>query len=100
MTHLASQRIWKKNPKSYQNGCVKAQKQRRSWLVDNTVPAKRRFTYTLTVECASEGNADLGAVENLLDLHFQELVMNDSFVNELDEKQAVTIQVIPNFGQK
>jgi len=68
--------------------------------VDNTVPAKRRFTYTLTVECASEGNADLGAVEKLLDLHFQELVMNDSFVNELDEKQAVTIQVIPNFGQK
>lgn len=68
--------------------------------MDNTVPAKRRFTYTLTVECASEGNADLGAVENLLDLHFQELVMNDSFVNELDEKQAVTIQVIPNFGQK
>lgn len=65
--------------------------------------AKRRFSYTLNIECASEGNADLMAVENLLDLHFQELVMDDKFVNELDEKQAVTIQVIPttgNFGQK
>lgn len=61
--------------------------------------AKRKFTYTLTIECASEGDADLDSVENLLDLHFQELVMDDQFVNELDEKQAVTIQVIPNFGQ-
>lgn len=68
--------------------------------MDNTVPAKRTFTYTLTVECASEGNADLGAVENILDLHFQELVMDDTFVNELDERQAVTIQVVPNFGEK
>ena len=62
--------------------------------------AKRKFTYTLSVECASEGNADLNEVERLLDLHFQELVMDDIFVNELDEKQAVTIQVVPNFGQK
>ena len=68
--------------------------------MDNTVPAKRKFTYTLTIECASEGDADLDKVENLLDLHFQELVMDDTFVNELDEQQAVTIQVIPNFGQK
>ena len=62
--------------------------------------AKRTFTYTLTVECAGEGNANLERVENLLDLHFQELVMDDNFVKELDEKDAVTIQVIPNFGQK
>lgn len=62
--------------------------------------AKRRFTYTLTVECAGEGNANLDRVENLLDLHFQELVMDDTFVTELDEKEAVTIQVVPNFGQK
>ncbi len=68
--------------------------------MDNTVPAKRRFTYTLSVECASEGNADLDAVENILDLHFQDLVMDDTFVNELDERQSVTIQVVPNFGQK
>ena len=62
--------------------------------------AKRKFTYTLSIECASEGNSDQVQVENLLDLHFQDLVMDDEFVNELDEKQAVTIQVIPNFGQK
>jgi len=68
--------------------------------VSEAPEAKRRFSYTLTVECASEGNADLEQVERLLDLHFQDLVMDDSFVNELDEKQAVTIQVIPNFGQK
>lgn len=68
--------------------------------MSETVEAKRRFTYTLSVECASEGNADLERVEHLLDLHFQDLVMDDEFVNELDEKQAVTIQVIPNFGGK
>jgi archaellin len=68
--------------------------------VSEAPEAKRRFTYTLTIECASEGNADLGQVESLLDLHFQDLVMDDEFVNELDEKQAVTIQVVPNFGQK
>ena len=62
--------------------------------------AKRKFTYMLTIECAGEGNANLDRVENLLDLHFQELVMDDNFVNELDEANAVTIQVVPNFGQK
>jgi archaellin len=68
--------------------------------VSEAPEAKRRFTYTLTIECASEGNADLTEIERLLDLHFQDLVMDDEFVKELDEKQAVTIQVIPNFGQK
>jgi archaellin len=100
MMLLASQSALKKSPKNFQNGCVKAQKQRRSWSVADTVPAKRTFTYTLSIECASEGNADMKAVENILDLHFQDLVMDDTFVNELDESQAVTIQVVPNFGQK
>jgi len=68
--------------------------------VSEAPEAKRKFTYTLTIECAGEGNANLDKVENLLDLHFQELVMDDNFVNELDEADAVTIQVIPNFGQK
>jgi len=67
--------------------------------VSEAPEAKRKFTYTLTIECASEGNADTNEVERLLDLHFQDLVMDDQFVNELDEKQAVTIQVVPNFGQ-
>ena len=34
--------------------------------------AKRKFTYTLTIECAGEGKADLEAVESILDLHFQD----------------------------
>ena len=68
--------------------------------MSETVEAKRRFTYTLSIECASEGNADLEAVENILDLHFQDLVMDDTFVNELGDRQAVTIQVVPNFGKK
>jgi len=68
--------------------------------VADTPQAKRTFAYTLLIECASEGNAEMDQVENILDLHFQDLVMDDEFVNTLDEKQAVTIQVIPNFGQK
>jgi len=68
--------------------------------VSNSAEAKRKFSFTLNIECASEGDADIQEVENLLDVHFQDLVMDDTFVNSLDEKQAVTIQVIPNFGQK
>jgi len=68
--------------------------------VSEAPEAKRRFTYTLSIECESEGNANLEQVERLLDVHFQDLVMDDRFVAELDEKQSVTIQVIPNFGQK
>jgi archaellin len=68
-------------------------------VANDAPPAVRRFSYTLNIECASEGNADMTEVEKLLDLHFQDLVMDDTFVNELDEKQAVTIQVIPNFGK-
>jgi hypothetical protein len=67
--------------------------------VSEAPEAKRKFTYMLTIECAGEGNANLDRVENLLDLHFQELVMDDNFVKELDEANAVTIQVVPNFGQ-
>jgi len=62
--------------------------------------AKRRFSYTLNVECASEGDADVQELERLLDLHFQDLVMDDTFIATLDEGQAVTIQVIPQIGQK
>ena len=60
---------------------------------------KRKYNYLLTIECASEGQPDLSQVENLLDLHFQELVYDDVFVAKLDETKAVTIQVVPTFGQ-
>ena len=59
----------------------------------------RTFTYTFTVICAGDGTADLEQVENLIDLSMQDLVYDDEFVAALDEKEAVTIQVTPNFGQ-
>ena len=53
----------------------------------------RSFTFVFTVECASSGSADLVAVENMIDLTLQELLMGEDFVAALDEKEAVTIQV-------
>ena len=47
------------------------------------------------VECGGAGSADLDRVEQLIDLSMQELVMDDQFVDALDEKESVTIQVLP-----
>ncbi len=55
----------------------------------------RSFKFIFNVECAGEGKADLAAVENMIDLTMQELVLDDQFIDALDEKEAVTIQVIP-----
>lgn len=55
----------------------------------------RTYKFMFTVECAGAGEPDLNAVENMIDLTMQELVMDDSFITALDEKEAVTIQVIP-----
>jgi hypothetical protein len=60
----------------------------------------RTFQYTFTVTCAGEGTADLDQVENLIDLSMQDLVYDDEFIAALDEKEAVTIQVTPNFGKQ
>lgn len=59
----------------------------------------RTYTYTFTVTCVGDGTADLAQVENLIDLSMQDLVYDDEFIAALDEKEAVTIQVTPNFGQ-
>jgi hypothetical protein len=53
----------------------------------------RTFRFTFDVECAGEGNADLNRVEELIDLNMQDLVLDDVFIDALDEKEAVTIQV-------
>jgi hypothetical protein len=53
----------------------------------------RTFTYTFTVTCSGQGDADLAQVENMIDLTMQELVYDDQFISALDEKEAVTIQV-------
>ena len=65
-----------------------------------TPEAKRRYSFTFNIACASEGKADLERVEHLLDLHLQELIMDDEFISELGETQAVTIQILTNPGQR
>lgn len=55
----------------------------------------RTYKFLFTVECASAGEPDLNAVENMIDLSMQELVMDDTFITALDEKESVTIQVMP-----
>jgi len=47
------------------------------------------------VVCAGDGTPDLARVEEMIDLSMQDLVFDDEFIVALDEKQAVTIQVIP-----
>jgi hypothetical protein len=53
----------------------------------------RTFKFQFTVECAGEGTADMNRVEELIDLAMQDLVYDDLFVEALDEKESVTIQV-------
>lgn len=59
----------------------------------------RKYSYTFVIECAGTGTPDLTEVESLIDLNMQELVFDDRFIQALDEKISVTIQVTPNFGQ-
>ena len=59
----------------------------------------RKFKFTFEIECASDGQADLGRVEELIDLSMQDLCFDDEFVQALDEGQSVTIQVVPQIGQ-
>jgi hypothetical protein len=59
----------------------------------------RRYEFKFIIELASEGQADLGRVEELLDLTMKDLVFDEEFIGALDEGQAVTIQVVPQFGK-
>jgi archaellin len=60
----------------------------------------RTYNFTFTIECASDGEPDLARVEEMIDLNMQDLVYDDEFIAALDEKESVTIQVIPVFGQQ
>jgi hypothetical protein len=53
----------------------------------------RTFKFQFEITCSGQGRADLQRVEELIDLHMQDLVYDDEFVTALDEKEAVTIQV-------
>ena len=61
--------------------------------------AQREYKYTFTVTCVNQGEKhDMARVEQMIDLAMQDLIYDDEFVKALDEQEAVTIQVIPNFG--
>jgi hypothetical protein len=55
----------------------------------------RTFKFQFVVECAGAGQADQELIAKMIDLSMQDLVMDDEFIDALDEKEAVTIQVIP-----
>jgi hypothetical protein len=55
----------------------------------------RTYKFAFVVECAGEGTPDLARVEEMIDLSMQDLVFDNEFIVALDEKEAVTIQVIP-----
>ena len=54
----------------------------------------REYKYQFTVVCKGAGQADTERVESMIDLAMQDLVYDDEFVAALDEKEAVTIQVL------
>lgn len=58
----------------------------------------RLYTFTFTIECASDGAADLARVEQMIDLSMQDLVEDDEFITALDETTSVTIQVTQQIG--
>lgn len=55
----------------------------------------RTYKFLFEVVCAGEGTANLARVEEMIDLSMQDLVYDDEFIVALDEKQSVTIQVMP-----
>lgn len=55
----------------------------------------REFRFAFVVECAGPGKADQGRIEELLDLALKDLIYDDEFIAALDEKESVTIQLIP-----
>lgn len=59
----------------------------------------RIYKFQFVIECSGDGRPDLGRVEEMIDLTMQELVFDDEFVSALDESQAVSIQVLPQFGK-
>ena len=55
----------------------------------------RSYKFVFEVVCAGDGTANLARVEEMIDLSMQDLVFDDEFIAALDEKEAVTIQVLP-----
>lgn len=55
----------------------------------------RTYQYVWRIHCAGQGCADLGRVQELLNLALQDLIYDDHFVAALDEHEAVTIDLEP-----
>ncbi len=55
----------------------------------------RTYKFSFTIECHGPGEPDLGRVEQLIDMSMQDLVFDEEFASALDEKEAITIQVMP-----
>ena len=58
----------------------------------------RKFRFVFEVECAGPGNANDARVEEMLDLALKDLIYDDEFIAALDEKESVTIQLVPLNG--
>jgi hypothetical protein len=52
----------------------------------------RTFNFSIKVICTGDGQANLDRVEEMIAMTMQELVMDDTFIAELDEKEAVAIE--------
>jgi hypothetical protein len=59
----------------------------------------RKFRFVFEIECAGSGKADNQKVEELLDLALKDLIYDDEFIAALDEKESVTIQLVPLVGR-
>lgn len=59
----------------------------------------RTYKFTFEITCMGDGKANLDLVEKMIDLNMQDLIFDDEFIAALDEKEAVTIQVIPQIGK-
>lgn len=60
----------------------------------------RTYKFSFTIECAGPGEPDMARVEQMIDLNMQDLVYDDEFIAALDEKESVTIQVMPILANK
>jgi hypothetical protein len=59
----------------------------------------RKYEFKFTIECAGPGTPDMDRIEHMIDLNMQDLVFDDEFIAALDEKESVSIQVVPQFGK-
>jgi hypothetical protein len=55
----------------------------------------RTFTYSVVIECGSNGSADMNRVQEMVALTMQDLIYDDDFVSALGETQSVSVQVTP-----